>query len=270
MQRQSLQKSLIVKLKLPSGYTFDDTSNLLVSLSATQTAAVEVAEANMAGSSVAQAATKRRFKIPSMHEPQTMVKVVVTCRLPRINQAYFIHKSFISHYSPVFQSVFDDSLDDTHTIALSALDARVFPNLVHWLYYQTVQAQDGTELCLQELGSLRQLSSKFKMLELENMVINSFHKKMAKDDWSEEDYSKLVLFMKDSTSRPWATGRKMVVENLLITKDRNRLDRVYLMTAGGEIIRDVAKALKDSQLGGPAFAPRLASYYHVSSSKTEN
>ncbi|KAG4419615.1 hypothetical protein IFR04_007212 [Cadophora malorum] len=78
MQEQSIPKSLIVKLRLPRGFSskkLEDTASTVT----VQPIIDGPGQNAMASSSVGQLAAKKA-RAPSMHEPQTIVKVSIMVR----------------------------------------------------------------------------------------------------------------------------------------------------------------------------------------------
>ncbi|KAH9210162.1 hypothetical protein DL95DRAFT_413204 [Leptodontidium sp. 2 PMI_412] len=270
MQEQRPPRSLIVKFKIPHGFSFDNPSSLSTTAAVTspapqQSAAIqpstesEPVESAMASSSVAQAAAKKKFNMPSMQycslfyvslnwihlttssEPQTVVKIVLIQIEFPITKVFTIHKSFVCHYSPVFKKIFEDPLNETHSLRLGRSQIAAFSHLVHWLYYQTIQGEDGTTLTSLQLFWLRNLAVRFDIISLENIVIDKLHEFLAGDNWSVNYYSILKSAFHPVTNHPWHAARKMLVDVLAATRDMAKFDECISATIGTGVLRKLSK-----------------------------
>ncbi|PVH78673.1 hypothetical protein DL98DRAFT_590024 [Cadophora sp. DSE1049] len=185
MQEQKLPKSLIVKFKLPRGFSFEELSSASSSTITVQSGAMEPAQIEMASSSTAQPAVKKRG-VPSMHAPQMIVKVKVSVKHSTITPAklFAIHESFLCHYSLHFAKHFKDSNVDTYSVRLSSDEVKCFSSLVDWPYYQRIEDEDGAPLCTRDLILLWKLACDFEIASLENTVIDRIHGRFVFDDWT--------------------------------------------------------------------------------------
>lgn len=235
----------------------------------------------MVSSSVAQAAAKKKFNMPSMQycslfcvsltwihlttssEPQTVVKIVLIQIEFPITKVFTIHKSFVCHYPPVFKKIFEDPLNETHSLRLGRSQIAAFSHLVHWLYYQTIQGEDGTTLTSLQLFWLRNLAVRFDIISLENMVIDKLHEFLAGDNWSVNYYSILKSAFHPVTNHPWHAARKMLVDVLAATRDMAKFDECISATIGTGALQEVVQALKKYHLEGLEPGLRPASDYHV-------
>ncbi|CZS91178.1 uncharacterized protein RCO7_01478 [Rhynchosporium graminicola] len=93
---------------------------------------------------------------------------------------------------------------------------------------------------------------KYKIIKLQNMVIDAFHERLSGEAWLGKDLCRQRTALGFILHQGWATWNRMIFDELLATKNQG-----------------VAQGLKKSQLEGRVPDRRPASYYHIPDPKVE-
>ncbi|KAK0104901.1 hypothetical protein ONS95_005166 [Cadophora gregata] len=220
----------------------------------------------MASSLSTQPVAKKRGT-PSMHEHDTIVKVVVSViGRETVRKVFNIHRSFLCHYSSYFAKHFNSSDVDDHNLRLLPRVVKIFSSLVNWLYYQRIENEDGGDLHTGELLHLWKLACQFQVVLLENMVIDKIHERLLLDDWAEREVYWATAEL--ASERP--SAKKMFIDAMIATKDGAKFDTCINSDSLRSLQGDIAQALKKSQLDGlPPSLGKASDYYFSASAETK-
>ncbi|XMA10921.1 hypothetical protein WAI453_003712 [Rhynchosporium graminicola] len=110
---------------------------------------------------------------------------------------------------------------------------------------------------------------KYKIIKLQNMVIDAFHERLSGEAWLGKDLCRQRTALGFILHQGWATWNRMIVDELLATKNQGVFDLLSSLLTGCDILLEVAQGLKKSQLEGRVPDRRPASYYHIPDPKVE-
>ena len=158
-------------------------------------------------------------------------------------ESFYVHKNFITHYSPYFNAAFNGSFAEgqTQKMSLEDTEPHVFGTFVNWLYSQEIENVDGEVPEDSTLINLWLLADKCLVPKLQNQVIRALDKRA-----------------KDSVPRNVVVAEAARVEATCaagagIGLTRPRAYRDILMAAGGSVSQEILEATYARMIGPEAY-----------------
>jgi hypothetical protein len=105
-------------------------------------------------------------KLTEYSTPQSFVTLTIGPESSA--QKFVVHKSLISHFSPVFSAAFSSSFVEgkTQSMTLTDVETQPFGLLIHWMYQQEIEGGKGGDIV--QLAKLWLLGERFLIPKLQN------------------------------------------------------------------------------------------------------
>lgn len=96
-------------------------------------------------------------------------------------ESFYVHKNFITHYSPYFDAAFNGNFAEgqSQKLDLEDTEPHVFGTFVNWLYSQDIETAEGEVPEVSTLVNLWLLADKCLVPKLQNQVMHALDKSAA-------------------------------------------------------------------------------------------